>query len=238
MPAGMRILIVDDDADVSEMLRNHLEREGYVCQHVNDGHDAMTAVRRDAPDLILLDRVLPGLTGDEVAQRLKADPRTRAIPIIMLTGKDEESDTLVGFALGADDYVNKPFSVKVLLARITAQLRRRAALEQEHEALAPPPRSVILDRGQARVFVDRTPIPLTAAEYRILATLMAAGGHVLHWQQLAAVVYGKESPPDEHTLEGHVGGLRRKMGPAAACIQMVADGEYAFCPPGGEQAPA
>ena len=237
MPTGLRILIVDDDPDVSEMLRAHLEREGYVCERVIDGFDALAAVRRRAPELILLDRILPGLTGDEVAQRLKSDPRTRAIPIIMLTGKGDESDTLVGFALGADDYVPKPFSIKVLLARIAAQLRRRAALDQEQESLNPPT-SIILDRSQPRVFIDKTPIALNTAEYRILATLMAAGGHVLHRQQLAAVVYGKANPPDEHSLENYIGALKKKMGSAAACIQIVADGEYAFCPPGSGQAPA
>lgn len=229
MSTGRFILIVEDNAQVADMLRRQLEREGYHCELAVDGEQALSMVKSCPPDLILLDRGLPRITGDEVARRLKSDIRSQRIPIIMLTGKADESDQLVGFALGADDYVNKPFSIKVLLARIGAQLRGKQPIYEELDA--PPPAMIELDRRQPRVFIDKTAVPLTAAEYRILASLMAAGGMVLRAEQLMSMFGGKDAPPDERTLEGYVGGLQRKMGSAAACIQIVGDGEYAFCPP-------
>jgi two-component system phosphate regulon response regulator PhoB len=231
MPTGKLILIIEDSPEVAGLLRDKLEAEGYYCDYAADGEEGLVAARRQPPDLILLDRGLPRLTGDDVAQRLKSDPRSRNIPIIMLTGKADESDQLVGFALGADDYVAKPFSSKVLLARIAAQLRKKEIEAEEHDQL--PAFCVELDRTQPRVLVDKNAIPLTATEYRILAALMAAGGTVLHSTQLLPMVYGKDNPQDERRLAGHVGGLRRKMGPAAGCIQVIADGEYAFCSPHG-----
>lgn len=231
MPAGKTILIVDDNLEVAQTLRERLQREGYVCEHVGDGEAALGAVRRHPPDLILLDRMLPRMTGDEVAQKLKTDPRSQDIPIIMLTGKADESDELVGFALGADDYVAKPFSPKLLLARIAAQLRKKAVAEQEQEQL--PALCVELDRSQPRVLVDKNAIPLTATEYRILASLMAAGGTILHGHQLTTMVYGEDANREELRLAGHVKRLRQKMGPAAACIQIIGEDDYAFCSPRG-----
>jgi len=236
MSAGQFILVVEDDAGVADVLQKHLEREGYYCQVVISGEKALASIREHAPSLILLDRVLPGMTGDEVVRRLKADPRTRAIPVIMLTGKAEESDELVGLALGADDYIAKPFSTKLLLARIAAQLRRQEVLEQHGEA--PATATIMLDRRQPQVYVDKTPVKLTTTEYKILATLIAARGHVLACDQLQSVVYGKQPPPSECSIAGHVEGLRRKMGPAAGYIQAVADEGYAFCGPMGERPPA
>lgn len=229
MATGKTILVVEDSPDVAEAIRGYLEQEGYVCQHVGDGEAALAAVRRQLPDLILLDRGLPRMTGDEVARNLRSDARTRSVPIIMLTGKAEESDELVGFALGADDYVAKPFSLKVLLARIEVQLRRKEAAEQHYATL--PASTVKLDRTQPRVFIDQTPIALTSVEYKILAALMAAGGTVLRSQQLLGLIYGREQPSDDRGLATHVGGLQRKLGPAGACIQVVSGDEYAFCPP-------
>jgi two-component system phosphate regulon response regulator PhoB len=198
---------------------------------VADGDQALAAVRQNPPDTILLDRVIPGVNGDEVARRLKSDPRTKFIPIIMLTGKAEETDQLVGFALGADDYVAKPFSPKVLLARIAALLRTKEALDEQHAQFPVAVNTVELDRTQPRVFIDKSAIPLTTTEYRILASLMAAGGTILDAHQLMRMVFGPDRALDERTLESHVQGLRRKLGPAAGCIQMLTQGEYAFCPP-------
>jgi DNA-binding response OmpR family regulator len=229
MRAGRTILVVEDSVEVADTLRELLEREGYGYEHATDGRQALAAVRRRPPDLILLDRVLPQLSGDEVARRLRADARGRSIPIIMLTGKSDESDQLVGFALGVDDYMSKPFSPKVLLARVAARLRDRSSAEEETEPVAI--RSVELDRRHPRVFVNKAAIPLTTGEYRLLAALIAAGGHVLHHSQLAAMVYGKSTQPDARSLEREVGGLRRKMGGAGGCIQVIGEGRYAFCSP-------
>ncbi len=236
MPAGCTILIIEDDAQVAGTVQKQLRQEGYHCDWVTDGEQALARVRRHPPDLILLDRVLPGLTGDEVVARLKGDPRTRPIPVIMLTGKGDESDELVGLALGADDYISKPFSLKVLQARIVAQLRRQTTIDGEDDPFAV--KSITLDRSRPQVYVDKTPVALTSTEYKILATLIAAGGHVLGRAQLGSMVYDDQVPPDKRNIDDHVADLRRKMGPAAFCIHAVLDCGYAFCPPPRQPAPA
>ncbi len=235
MPTGNSILIVEDDPAVANILQKQLQHEGYFCECVNNGDKALTSVRRHAPDLVLLDRVLPGLTGDEVVRRLKSDPRTQSIPVIMLTGKCDESDELVGLALGADDYVSKPFSFKVLLARIVAQLRRQANIEHRDEVA--DVKSVALDRRSPQVYVNKMPVLLSPTEYKILATLIAAQGRVLGRDQLVTIVYGDKVQPGTFNIDGEVEGLRRKMGPASICIHAVSDYGYAFCPPPQEPAP-
>jgi two-component system phosphate regulon response regulator PhoB len=221
---------------VAGALADCLTREGYACTHAANGHAALDRVRQCPPDLILLDRVLPGLPGDDVIVQLKGDPRSRAIPVIMITGKSDECDEFVGLSLGADDYVTKPFSLKVLMARIAAKLRHRAALTEVEEAL--PLRSIMLDRSQPRVFVDKTAISLSTAEYKILAALIAARGHVLGRQQLSNMVYGRSVGPEDQRIPQQVAELRRKMGPAAGCIQSLTEERYAFCYPAGQRAPA
>jgi two-component system phosphate regulon response regulator PhoB len=229
MSAGEVILIVEDNPDVADMLRNSLEDEGFACRHASDGQQGLCSALKHPPDLILLDRILPRLSGDEVARRLKSDPRSWAIPLIMVTGKAEETDQLVGFALGADDYVPKPFSTRLLMARIRAQLRQKQMMTAT--AADPPASTIKLDRSQPRVFVDQTAIELTTTQHRLLAALMAAGGTVLHGQQLTTMVFGGEVGTDESDLAGQITGLRRKMGAAANCIQEVGPDDYAFCPP-------
>lgn len=229
MPARRFILVVEDDADVAHVIVRHLEADGYWCERVGNGEAALQEVRMHTPDLILLDRVLPGISGDEVIRQLRSDPRTQNIPVIMLTAKAGESDELVGLALGADDYVSKPFSGKLLLARIEANLRRRERAEELEEE--PLPRMIELDRNQPRVLVDGMPVSLTSTEYKILATLMSAQGQVFRQEQLATLVFGKERKPPEGALDGPIGMLRRKMGPAGGCIQAVPNAGYAFFAP-------
>jgi two-component system phosphate regulon response regulator PhoB len=229
MPTGNSILLVEDETAVANILRKQLQHEGYFCEWVTDGEKALLSVRRHAPDLVLLDRVLPGMTGDEVVRRIKSDPRTQAIPVIMLTGKGEESDELVGLALGADDYVSKPFSFKVLLARIVAQLRRQASIEQRDEVA--DVKSVALDRRSPQVYVNKMAVQLSPTEYKILATLIAAQGRVLAREQLLTIVFGDKVQPGTFNIDGEVETLRRKMGPASVCIHAVSDYGYAFCPP-------
>jgi DNA-binding response OmpR family regulator len=236
MPGGDLILIVEDDPEVASVLRKRLELEGFCCERAENGEQALDSIRAHRPKLVLLDRVLPGLPGDEVIRRLKSDPRTQSIPVIMLTGKADESDELVGLALGADDYVAKPFSPKVLVARIGVLLRRQNASEQDNDRM--PSNSIMLDRTQPRVYVDQTPVQLTAIEYKILAALIAARGHILARHQLVTMVYGKKLPSDDRVIEGQVDELRRKMGSAGGYIQSVSDHGYAFCTPPGQRPPA
>jgi two-component system phosphate regulon response regulator PhoB len=219
MTYGRSILVVEDEADLAELLCYHLEKEGYTCRRLHDGLSALAEVRRQTPDLILLDRMLPGASGDEVTQRLKRDPRTAGIPIVMLTAKAGETDELVGFAMGADDYVSKPFSMKLLLARIAAVLRRRESAAEEGEVLTAGP--IVLDRGRHEVTVEGEPIALTATEFRVLAALMAGRGRVLDREQLLDLVLGSGAAVMNRTIDVHVAALRRKLGSAAGWIQTV-----------------
>jgi two-component system phosphate regulon response regulator PhoB len=226
MDSGKAILIVEDESDLADVLSYHLEREGYKCRRVHDGETALAEVRRARPDLIVLDRMLPKLSGDEVAVRLRRDPHTADIPIIMLTAKAEDADELVGFALGADDYVRKPFSVRLLLARIAARLRPDRVAHPKSEVLSAGP--IVLDRGRHEVAVGGRSVPLTATEFRILAALMTAGGRVLDRGQLIDAVLGQNVAVTDRTMDVHIAALRKKLGTAAACIQTVRGVGYTF----------
>ncbi len=236
MRIAKTILIVEDNPEVANALVHHLEREGYICERATDGDEALASVRRHPPDLVLLDRGLPGVPGDEVARQLRADPRCATTPVIMVTGKAEEADQLVGFAVGADDYISKPFSPKLLLARVEAQLRKKERAEAAHPSV--PAAVIKLDRSQPRAFVDRTPILLSTDEYKILATLIAAGSTVLEEHRLAAMVYAPGQANPTERLASDIEGLRDKLGPGGGCIQCVRPGMYAFCHPRDTQTPA
>lgn len=229
MQDGKTILVVEDEADLSEMIAFHLQQEGYECRRQFDGNSALAEVSRQPPDLIVLDRMLPRVSGDEVAMRLKRDPRTANIPIVMLTAKSEETDELVGFALGADDYIRKPVSMKVLTARVAAVLRRREANEENVERITIGP--ITLDRSRHEVTVDQRQINLTATEFRLLATLMTARGRVLDRDQLIDAVLGSGVAVTNRTIDVHVAALRRKLDIASGWIQTVRGVGYTFREP-------
>jgi DNA-binding response OmpR family regulator len=213
------VLIVEDEADLAETLRFNLEREGYRARCAYDGRAALAEVRRHPPDLILLDRMLPGLSGDEVIAQLKHDPATSGIPVIMVTAKAEEADELVGFALGADDYVPKPFSMKLVLARVRAMLRRSDVLSSEPEVLAAGP--IRLDEGRHAVGVEGADVALTATEFRLLKALMAADGRVLSRAQLIDAALGENVAVTDRTIDVHITSLRKKLGSAAEWVQTI-----------------
>lgn len=223
------ILIVEDESDLCELLRHNLEREGYQVRRAHDGETAAAEAARHPPDLVLLDRMLPRIPGDEVLTQLRRDPRTVHVPVVMLTAKAEEADQLVGFALGADDYVTKPFSMKVLLARIAAVLRREDSASQERDVLSIGP--VTLDRARHEATVDGHPAALTATEFRILAALMSARGRVLDREHLIDSVLGSEQSVTHRTIDVHVAALRKKLGHAAGFIRTIRGVGYAFRPP-------
>jgi two-component system phosphate regulon response regulator PhoB len=227
---GKSILLVEDEADLAELLTYNLEREGYTCRCARDGAKALAAAHRTPLDLILLDRMLPGVSGDEVAAQLKRDPRTSAIPIIMLTAKAEESDELVGFALGADDYVTKPFSMKLLLARVGAMFRRAESSESPRDVLVEGP--IRLDLARHELTVSEIPVVVTATEFRLLKALMAAGGRVLDRSRLIDEVMGSGVIVTTRTVDVHITALRRKLGETAGWIQTVRGVGYTFRPPG------
>ncbi len=229
MPPNKSVLVVEDEPDLASTLAYHLSREGYEPRAVANGLDAVAEVQRRPPDIIILDRMLPKMSGDEVIGRLRNDPRTAGIPIIMLTAKAEETDELVGFALGADDYVRKPFSVKALLARVAAVLRRRAAVGESDDVLTGGP--ITLDRARHEVHTAGRPIALTATEFRLLATLMAARGRVLSRDQLIDAALGTGTAVTDRTIDVHIAGLRRKLESAGAWIHTVRGVGYAFREP-------
>lgn len=230
------ILVVEDATDLADLICVNLERDGYVCRKQFDGAAALADVQHTPPDLIILDRMMPKLTGDEVIRRLKREPRTASIPVIMLTAKVEETDELVGLALGADDYIRKPFSMKLLTARVAAMLRRRESGDATTELLSAGP--IVVDRGRHEATIDGTPISLTATEFRVLATLMAARGRVLDRDQLLDEVVGSGVAVTNRTIDVHIAALRRKLGSAAGWIHTIRGVGYAFREPSAEQAQA
>jgi len=235
MQAVKSILVVEDEIDLGDTVCYHLEREGYACRRAGDGQQALAELRRQPPDLIILDRMLPVLSGDDVAARLKRDPRLSTIPVIMLTAKSEESDELVGFALGADDYIRKPFSMKLLLARVAAVLRREDTSVRDRDVITIGP--ILLDKGRHEVTVHQTQVALTATEFRVLRELMLAGGRVLERERLIDAVLGVGVAVTNRTIDVHIAALRKKLGPASEWIQTIRGVGYAFRAPGGGEEP-
>lgn len=229
MTTTKTILIAEDETDLSELLCYNLQKEGYVCRCVADGASAIDDARRQPPDLIVLDRMLPRKSGDEVATALQKETRTAAIPIIMLTAKAEESDQLVGFALGATDYVTKPFSIKVLLARVAAMFRRTESAAPPSTRLTAGPIELDVDRFEVTVNAER--IPLTTTEFRILKTLMAANGRVLDRAKLIDTVLGSAVAVTDRTIDVHIAALRKKLGGGAVWVQTVRGVGYTFRSP-------
>jgi two-component system, OmpR family, phosphate regulon response regulator PhoB len=203
-----RILIVEDEEPLSLLLRYNLEAEGYDVETVARGDEADTRLRERAPDLVVLDWMLPGLSGIELCRRLRARPESKSLPIIMLTARGEESERIRGLATGADDYIVKPFSVPELIARVRALLRR-ASPERMADVLAFG--DIEIDREKKRVSRGGRPIDLGPTEYRLLEFLMERPGRVFSREQLLDGVWGSEIYIDERTVDVHVGRLRKAL---------------------------
>jgi two-component system phosphate regulon response regulator PhoB len=225
---NQQILIVDDERDLVSTLEYALQREGFQTRSAAAGLPALELLRQDPPpDLVLLDLMLPDLPGTEVCRRLRADERTRAVPVIMLTAKGDEIDRVVGFEVGADDYVVKPFSVRELLLRVRAVLRRGGA-----EAGEPDTATVFgilrIDPGSHRVWVDEAEVILTALEFRLLAAFLARKGRVQSREMLLDDVWGVSTDVVTRTVDTHVKRLREKLGPAGAYIETLRGVGYRF----------
>ncbi len=223
------ILVVEDEADLAKMLQFNLERDGYGCAVASSGDKALEYIRENTPNLILLDRMLPGLTGDDVIMSLRRDPKTAHIPIIMLTAKAEEDDQLVGFAFGADDYVTKPFSMKVLLARVAAVVRRPKHAIKNNTVVSAGP--VALNETRYEVTINGKKISPTATEFRILAALLRGKGRVFSRSQLLNQAFGENVIVTDRTIDVHVTALRKKLGSAANWLQTVRGVGYTFREP-------
>ena len=225
MPAN--ILIVEDEEPLTTLLRYNLEAEGYEVDAVARGDDADTRLKEAAPDLVVLDWMLPGLSGIELCRRLRARPQTQSLPIIMLTARGEESERVRGLATGADDYIVKPFSVPELLARVRALLRRASP---ERVAMILTIGDHELDREKKRVSRSGREVPLGPTEFRLLEFLLENPGRVFSREQLLDQVWGRDVYIDERTVDVHVGRLRKALnrGRMPDPIRTVRGSGYAF----------
>jgi len=211
-----KILVVDDEKDIVELLRFNLGKEGFRTISACEGEDALKLAKKELPDLIILDLMLPGIDGLEVCRILKRDPATFSIPIIMLTAKGEEADIVTGLELGADDYIAKPFRVKEIIARIKAVLRRKVLVEKPKEKIIAG--DLVIDSEGYEASWKGAPLDLTSTEFNLLLFLATRAGRVLTRQQLLDGVLGEESFVTERTVDVHIRRLREKLKEAAPHI--------------------
>ena len=220
------VLIIEDDPDIAEGVRFNLEREGLEARVALSGEAGLAAAldARDAPALIILDLMLPGMSGQELCRRLRREPATRRTPIIMLTARSGEADRVAGLDLGADDYITKPFSVKELMARVRAVLRRA----DESSAPRYSDGRLEIDFADMRVACDGASVKLTRKEFALLEMLSKANRRVATRQQILDNVWGYEYYGDTRTLDVHIRRLRQKLGPCGDCIETVVGVGYRF----------
>jgi two-component system phosphate regulon response regulator PhoB len=222
-----RVLVVDDEADITALVAYHLAKEGYRVATASSGSEALKAAAESAPDLVILDLMLPGASGYDVLQELRRRPETRDVGVILLTARKEEVDRVRGLALGADDYVVKPFSPKELVLRVGAVLRRLAgpAVSAGSLLVAGP---VSIDRAAHRVTVGGKDVELTATEYKLLLLLAERRGRVQTRAQLLETVWEAHPSIQTRTVDMHVQRLRSKLGPAADLLETVRGFGYRF----------
>lgn len=222
------ILIVEDEKDIARMLDYNLKKEGFTTMTACDGEDALSAVRKERPHLVLLDLMLPKMDGLEVCKELKKDRQTASIPVIMLTAKSQEADKVVGLELGADDYVAKPFSVRELIARIKAVLRRMREKEEPAETMRAGDLS--LDFSRIAVSVKGRRVELTAKEFELLKTLARAQGRVLSRDYLLDTIWGFNNALEiqTRTVDVHIRTLRKKLQGESRRIVTVKNYGYRF----------
>lgn len=228
-----RILVVDDEPDITALVAYHLARAGYRVSTAANGHEALDAVRRERPDIVVLDLMLPGMSGYEVLTSLRTQADTKDVGIILLTARREEADRIRGLELGADDYLTKPFSPGELTLRVGALLRRLAAPAVTGGALlvAGP---VSVDRSAHRVMVEGEEVALTTIEYKLLVSLLEARGRVQSRPHLLETVWDAQPDIQTRTVDMHVKRLRTKLGPAGPLIETVRGFGYRFRAPDRE----
>lgn len=225
--AKEKILVIEDEEDIQELLKFNLAKEGYQVQAELTGEAGLESARRSLPDLILLDLMLPGVDGLEVCRMLKGDHRTQLIPIVMLTAKGEEADVVTGLEVGADDYITKPFSPKVVIARVRNILRRKGRDEADdaapikvHELLIHPGRHEVLIKGKR--------VDLTFTEFRVLQFLSRRPGWVYTRQQIVDAVRGEDYAVTDRSVDVQIVGLRKKLGTCGKYIETVRGVGYRF----------
>ncbi|MCU0723800.1 MAG: response regulator transcription factor [Planctomycetes bacterium] len=221
------ILVIEDEEDILELEVYNLKKEGFRVSSAATGEEGLKAARAKLPDLILLDLMLPGADGLEVCRLLKRDPKTAHVPVVMVTAKGEESDVVAGLELGAEDYIAKPFSPRVLVARVKAVLRRRERREPGDDAVIQV-REITIHPGRHEVLVKGKPVELTATEFRLLRLLASRPGWVFTRYQIVDGVHGEDYPVTDRSVDVAVVGLRRKLGPAGKSIETVRGVGYRF----------
>lgn len=221
------ILVVEDEEDIQELITYNLIKEGYRVVAVNSGEDAVAATAKEPPDLILLDLMLPGTDGLEVCRMLKGDAGTRDIPIVMVTAKGEEADVVVGLELGADDYVTKPFSPKVLVARLRAVLRR-TRVRSDDETADIKIHDLVIKPGRHETIIEGRKVDLTVTEFRLLHLLARHPGWVYTRYQIVDALHGDDYPVTDRSIDVQVAGLRKKLGRAGSYIETVRGVGYRF----------
>jgi len=204
---------------MADLVAMRLKREHYKVDVACDGREGLDKIRCSRPDLVLLDIMLPGMSGTEVLRELRSDPRTASVPVVMMTARSEDVDVVVGLQLGADDYVTKPFSMAVLLARISAVLRRSDGPPAGTGVLTVGP--ILIDQDRHRVEVDGRPVSLTPTEFRLLVAIVAAKGRVLNRNQLIDQALGMDAVVTDRTIDVHLAGLRKKLGEAKRFLGTV-----------------
>jgi two-component system phosphate regulon response regulator PhoB len=222
------ILVVEDEADLQQIVAYNLRQAGHEVVTASNGEQALVQVRQRVPDLMVLDLMLPGMSGTDVCRAVKQDPATRQAAVLMLTAKGSEIDRVVGFELGADDYVVKPFSVRELALRIAAILRRQQVGTNESAARVEFGK-LRIDRDAHRVWVEGDEAPLTALEFRLLCLLFDRRDRVQSRAALLDDVWGVSSDLETRTVDTHVKRLREKLGAAGAYIETVRGVGYRFC---------
>ena len=223
-----RILVVDDEEDILELVRYNLSKEGYQISVADSGEKALKLAEDERPDLIILDLMLPGMDGLDVCRILKAAATTGHIPIIMLTAKGSESDVIVGLELGADDYITKPFSPKILTARVKAILRRKRIKKDSGQSDPLRFEALSIDPERLQVLIEGKPVELTATEFRILHHLAKRPGRVFTRDQIVDAARGKDYPVTDRSVDVHVVSLRKKLGGYGKMIETVRGVGYRF----------
>jgi len=221
------LLVVDDEEDILELVRYNLTRDGYTVICAASGEDARRIIASEKIDLLVLDLMLPGMDGLELTRRLKGEPQTQSLPIVMLSAKGEEADIVAGLELGADDYITKPFSPRVLLARIRSVLRRRIQAPAEKDEVLQI-HELVIHPGRRSAAVDGVPLDLTFTEFQVLAFLARRPGWVFTRTQIVDAVRGDDYPVTDRSVDVQIVGLRKKMGSAGHYIETVRGVGYRF----------
>jgi two-component system phosphate regulon response regulator PhoB len=223
-----KVIVIEDEKDILNVIEYNLRREGFQVHGVRNGEEGLAAVRTMNPDLVLLDLMLPGRDGLDICRTLKEDPRTRKLPIIMVTAKGEESDVVLGLGLGADDYIAKPFGVKELVARVRAVLRRASAAGEESDGQTITRGPIEIDPLRYQVRLKGTPVELTPTEFRLLEVLAAHPGRVFTRDQLLNRTISPDVAVVDRNIDVHIRAIRKRLAACPALIETVRGIGYRF----------